>query len=102
MLKNQNVSKVQIEDLKGIYDRIEVLFDKAREHPDMGIKLSDELKELEFMLQVNWNFPLDEKCHTYQLQIPNCTCKQHGIFHKFGEPRNYSKNCHIHHKISTM
>ena len=88
LLKIQNVSEAQIARLLELYEELSQLFDRARDaDSDEQCKvIAAELKDLEFQLQDNWNFPRSEDHHSYQFRLPGCTCPKIDNAERFGTP----------------
>lgn len=88
LLKIQNVSEVQIARLLELYEELNQLFDRARiaDSDEQCKVIAAELKDLEFQLQDNWNFPRSEDHHSYQFKLPGCTCPKLDNADRFGTP----------------
>ena len=106
LLRDNKVTDDQIKNLEVIYGKIDILFQQAEvlfEQADgENIKtelskfLADELKLLEFELQENWNFPKDEKYHTWWNRFKGCTCPKMDNDERFGYDKIISEDCPFH------
>jgi hypothetical protein len=99
LAKKQKITQEQRDNLDALYDGMDMLFEKARN--DTNIKLNGpiyakQLKELEFNLQKNWNFPLDETKHTWWNRFSDCKCPKMDNDERFGMDKIINSNCPFH------
>ncbi len=81
LLKTQKVTKDQEENLNRLYTLLEDIFSTAKElqstnnlDHNTGSIISNTIRDIEFMLQKNWNLDQDENKHSYQNKLPGCLC----------------------------
>jgi len=81
LLLKQKVSKEQLQELEHIYSFLENIMKVAKilqKNNDLtnttGSIISNTIRDIEFILQKNWNFPQNEAYHNYQFKLPGCTC----------------------------
>jgi len=98
IVKNK-VTNEQIDNLEVIYDKMTTLFKQAdikNIKPELAKSLANELKLLEFELQENWNFPKDEKYHTWWNRFKGCTCPKMDNDERFGMDKIINSTCPFH------
>ena len=76
LLHKNKVTESQLERLGQLYkDKAQIIEDMFwHKTPNTMMGLVDKLEKLEFELQMNWNFPLDRKYHSYWYKVPFCKC----------------------------
>jgi len=73
LIEEQNVSKEQEARIIKLHVRIKKLFELAEnnlDNYDVLINIAQDIEEIEFELQKNWNFPEDRNMHTWWVRIP--------------------------------
>ncbi len=106
LLEEQSVSEEQKKHIIRIYDIIDKLYkksekildsDKTQEEKKEILKnISVRIENLEYQLQSLWGFPLSEKFHKYNLNIPGCTCPVLDNLDNYGYERIYNCECLVH------
>jgi hypothetical protein len=90
LLIEQKVTDKQISNLEPIYDELELTFklgDIVDINPIYAHELASTIKDIEFQLQENWNFPLDAKFHTWWNRFKYCTCPKMDNDERFGQDK---------------
>ncbi len=104
LIKKQKVSKEQIKELDHLYVLLEGLFTLAKNlqtSNDLtftsGSIISNTLRDIEFMLQKNWNFEQDENKHSYWYKLPGCECAKMDNQERWGTPyKIITQSCPYH------
>ena len=93
LLEKQEVTDEQEAELEHIYALLENTVNVAKilqedKHLTFttGSVISNTIRDIEFMLQKNWNFEEDEDTHSYQLKLPGCTCAKLDNQERWGTP----------------
>ena len=76
LIIEQDLGQEEINDILKLHNqRIELFksFEKATNRLSF-IPLVSELKSLEFKMQLQWRFDMDENKHTWATQVPQCLC----------------------------
>ena len=55
---------------------------------------AEKIRNIEFSMQKEWKFDLDEKKHTHWSRNPFCSCNEHS--NSFGLDNAYNINCVVH------
>ena len=81
LLEKQEVTEDQKAELEKLYLLLEGTVNTAKNLQDKdsldyttGHILANTVKDIEFMLQKNWNFPQNEEYHSYWFRMPGCAC----------------------------
>jgi len=103
LAKEQKITDKQRENLDIIYDEMEELFNTAENIKlldqltfEIGHGLANDLRNLEFKLQENWNFPQDARFHTWWNKLPGCTCPKDDNYERFGQDKILKSSCPYH------
>ena len=104
LLAKQGVTREQRQELEHIYALLENTINVAKilqEDEDLtystGSVISNTIRDIEFALQKQWNFPQNENFHTYQNKLPGCTCAKTDNDERFGvEGKWVTKTCPYH------
>ncbi len=99
MATKQKITPLQRGNLLKIYDDIEELFNQAAKDENISINgrsYADKLKQAEFDLQKNWNFPEDELFHKYWNKFSRCTCPKLDNEERFGFDKIFLSDCPFH------
>jgi len=99
LLKTQKVSNEQEENLHKIYKELFNLqaLTLVDEHLEKyGKDYTRRMKNIEFELQENWNFPKDELCHTWWNSFDDCVCPKMDNQERFGFPKIINSLCPFH------
>ena len=104
LIKSQDVSEDQQVELDHLYTLLEGLFTLAKDlqlSNDLtfttGSIISNTLRDIEFMLQKNWNFKQNEDKHSYWYKLPGCTCAKMDNKERWGTPYAIiTQNCPYH------
>ena len=101
LLDSQKVSPEQAKTLEELYTQLDALFETCAPTTDdilevVGEEVTNMIKEIEFQLQVNWNFEKDELKHTWWNKVPGCKCPRIDNDERFGCPKLISSGCPIH------
>ncbi len=104
LLLKQKVTREQRQELEHIYALLENIVNVAKilqEDDDLtystGYIISNTIRDIEFQLQKNWNFPQNENFHTYQNKLPGCTCSKIDNDDRFGiEGKWITQTCPYH------
>lgn len=99
LAKKQKITNKQRDNLEVLYTARDELLELA--HEDKNLKANgkfyvDEMRQLEFNLQHNWNFPMDELFHTHWNLFAKCTCPQMDNNERFGLPKIINSSCPFH------
>ncbi len=91
LLIEQKVTPEQIKNLERLYLLLEDMFIVAKKlqksnslNYSTGSIISNTIRDIEFLLQKNWNFKQDSTKHTFQLKLPNCLCPKLDNENSFG------------------
>ena len=106
LLKSQEVTQDQINKLDNLYILLEELFTLAKNIQNQksldyttGSVISNTLRDIEFMLQKNWNFNQNEDYHKYWFRLPGCTCPVMDNEERVGTPYGIiTQDCPYHGK----
>ncbi len=81
LIEKQKVTIEQKTELEKLYILLEgtvntskILQEKDSLNFTTGHILASTVKDIEFMLQKNWNFDQNEEYHSYWFRMPGCTC----------------------------
>ena len=107
LMMEQSLTTDEIRNIIKLHKRLNEIFDeenKIIENKEISeidkkhlMKLSQEVKEIEFNLQKNWHFDQDEKYHTWWYKQPACSCPKLDNADRFGyEYKIYSSDCILH------
>lgn len=99
LLKSQKCTEVQIEEIYELHSQLEVLIDQSRDKT-----LSDEqykqiglsVEQIEFALQVAWNFKEDANFHRHYMKLDQCSCPILDNLDDIGHRRWVSGDCKYH------
>ncbi len=104
LLEKQNVTEDQKVELEKLYLLLEGTVNTAKNLVDKdsldyttGHILANTVKDIEFMLQKNWNFPQNEEFHSYWFRMPGCKCAKMDNQERLGTPYAViTKSCPYH------
>jgi len=104
LLLKQEVTREQRQELEHIYALLENTVNVAKilEEDDnltytTGSIISNTIRDIEFSLQKQWNFPQNENYHSYQMRLPGCTCAKMDNQERWGTPYQViTKTCPYH------
>ena len=104
LLAKQGVTREQRQELEHIYALLENTINVAKilqEDEDLtyvtGSVISNTIRDIEFALQKQWNFPQNENFHSYQNKLPGCTCPKMDNQERWGtEYGIITKDCPYH------
>jgi hypothetical protein len=99
LAKKQKITDKQRDNLDILYIALEELVQRANDDEDIeknAISYVEDMKTIEFNLQNNWNFPLDENYHTYWNTFAKCTCPIIDNIERFGQPKIIDTSCPFH------
>ncbi len=104
LIEKQNVTAEQKQELEHIYKLLEGTVTIATDLQTSdnlthttGSVISNTIRDIEFMLQKNWNFPQNEDYHTYQLKLPGCLCPKMDNEDSFGSSYKWTnQECPYH------
>jgi len=102
LIKKQKLSQENILELYELHRELDeylLKLEKAKNNNSKNckkyIKESDQrIRNIEFRMQKEWKFDLDEKKHTHWIRNPFCSCSLKNNY--FGRILNYNPNCEVH------
>jgi len=95
----QNITQEQRDNLEELYKEMDSLFREESLEENIektGKDYARRLKNLEFKLQENWNFPQDELYHTWWNKFSNCICPKLDNDERFGQLKIINCTCPLH------
>ena len=97
----QGVTKTQLENLKTLHAELHQKFSELKEKDELtkeeAVEYFNEIRDIEFDMQDNWNFEKNEDMHSNWFKDPNCTCPYLDNVDSLGSELNYySGDCKIH------
>lgn len=102
LLAKQKVTDKQIDNLERLYHDLELTFELG-DIEDIGAiyahELASTVKDIEYRLQENWNFPHDPKFHTWWNRFKYCRCPQIDNDERFGYDKIINSRCPFHGNI---
>jgi len=99
LASKQNITNKQRNNLNILYNELEDLIMRANNDKDIktnGPSYATDIRELEFKLQKNWNFPLDPLKHTWWNKFNKCTCPKMDNDERFGLAKIHNSSCPFH------
>lgn len=103
LAEKQEITEEQRENLDKLYDELKDLLKKSKTlnesnqlTKDAAQKLVSDVRDIEFKLQENWNFPKDPLCHTWWNRLSGCTCPELDNSERFGLPKIHMSSCPYH------
>jgi len=98
LAKKQKITQEQRNNLETLYKTLEFVLTSKYETVDERLKAVEDVKNIEFLLQDNWNFDRDELKHTWWNMFPECTCPRNDNIERFGFEKIINMNCPFHGK----
>ena len=94
----QKITQEQRDNLDLLYEELSgVLARSLRIRNDSEYKMyACKVKEIEFKLQENWNFPQDPLFHTWWNKLHGCTCPKIDNDERFGSDKIVRADCPYH------
>ncbi len=89
------ISNLRYATLNKLYKQLSKLFKLAERNPTPN--LAARVTRIEFALQRNWNFPTNSDFHSYQQQLPHCSCPKNDNKELFGTPHRIVNQSCIYH-----
>lgn len=103
LIKTQNVTKEQQEELKIVYQKLFGILEESYKTEDIDtlIGITKDIEKYEFELQELWNFPKNSNYHRYWIDINKCKCPKldNRDYIYFGQGKIISGRCEIHNNI---
>jgi predicted chitinase len=99
LAKKQKITDEQRENLNKLYKEIDNLLREEmidEQIEKTGKYYSQKMRELEFELQENWNFPKDPLFHTWWNVFSQCRCPKIDNTERFGFDKIIRMDCPIH------
>ena len=101
LLVTQKVTTEQQEKLFELYDELENIFECTRNMSEeevlkLGYSITISVKNIEYQLQENWNFPQDENFHSWWYKVPKCSCAKMDNAESIGYRKYVNCGCLIH------
>ncbi len=95
----QKITDKQRDNLEVIYNDMTDLLALANADENLdknGPKYATTMKDIEFKLQENWNFPKDPLCHTWWNRFNGCLCPKMDNTERFGVEKIITCDCPFH------
>ena len=104
LLKKQKVTKEQEQAIKNLHKLLDMTMEAAHNLNEKkhltkitGGIIANTIRDIEFMLQKNWNFKQDEDYHTYTYKLSGCQCPILDNENSFGSPYKWTNiSCPYH------
>jgi molybdopterin converting factor small subunit len=103
LAKEQKITQKQKDNLEELYKQMFELFERAEKELDNntltlenGRVYDEQIKNLEFQMQDNWNFEKDPLKHTWWNRAPGCLCPQFDNAERFGFDKIHRQDCPYH------
>ena len=100
LAERQKITKEQRDNLSGLYSYMSELLEQASDEGEIskkkGKQYAKKMKDLEFSLQENWNFPQDPLCHTWWNKFAQCQCPTMDNNERFGYEKIIAVTCPYH------
>ena len=99
LARQQKITQKQRDNLDELYKEMDNLFREElleEKIEETGKDYARRMKNLEFKLQENWNFPQNELYHTWWNKFSNCICPTMDNNERFGQEKIINCACPIH------